>query len=227
MDGEVNYESMVELSALVRSQAAELESLRHEVHDLRAEVVSAAPELPASASHATQLSRSNMLKTIGVVAAGAVAVTALGTGTAAAADGQSLILGHSAANGKPNKAKLATEILFQGKVTAGIGFLVNDTKFSPAGTPWPAAVGAWAGSHFPHGLYAYTDAKTSKTIPPTALAAFSLYGYGGYFSGPKAQISLEPQKGLHPGAGKAGDLFVDSNHDLWFCKGGTDWYHIV
>lgn len=48
----------------------------------------------------------------------------------------------------------------------------------------------------------------------SSLALVILHGYGGYFSGPVAQISLEPQAGEHPGTGKAGDLFVDSSFNL-------------
>jgi hypothetical protein len=31
----------------------------------------------------------------------------------------------------------------------------------------------------------------------------------------------------HPGAGLAGDLFVDSHHHLWFCHGGTTWTRLT
>jgi hypothetical protein len=169
-----------------------------------------------------------MIRTVAAGAAGVVGVASLNLGTAAASDGKPLILGASSATKNPNKATRATELTYAGKSMTGIIFLVNDTKFPPAAAAWPAAVGAWGGSHVAHGLFGYTDSKKAGGgLPPTAVAAFSLYGYGGYFSGKTAQISLKPQPTQHPGTGKAGDMFVDSNNDLWFCKGGTDWYHVV
>lgn len=219
------------LREIVQEQAQELRRLRDEVQQLSHNSYGARPAHPDQeglGAEPAKVSRSGMLKTIGAAAVGAIGVAALGTGQAAASDGQPLLLGHSSATHKPNTAKMATELVYSGPPTVGVAFLVNDTKFPPAEAAWPAALGAWAGNRLPHGLFAYTSSqKLGLAIPPTAVAAFSLNGYGGYFSGPLAQISLEPQKGFHPGMGKAGDLFVDSNHDLWFCKGGTEWYHVV
>ena len=42
------------------------------------------------------------------------------------------------------------------------------------------------------------------------------------FVGKKAQVNLQPSAAAtHPASGQAGDLFVDKNHRLWFCKGAT------
>jgi hypothetical protein len=53
-------------------------------------------------------------------------------------------------------------------------------------------------------------------------------GRGGLFSGNQAQIRLQPgTRGSHPQTGEAGDLYVDSGHRLWFCKGGTTWKQLA
>jgi hypothetical protein len=41
--------------------------------------------------------------------------------------------------------------------------------------------------------------------------------------GGAAQLQLVPAAGPHPTSGQAGDLFLDSNKDLWLCKGGSTW----
>ncbi len=53
-------------------------------------------------------------------------------------------------------------------------------------------------------------------------------GRGGLFYGLKAQVRLQPTASAsHPHSGQAGDLYVDHNHRLWFCKGGTNWKQIA
>jgi hypothetical protein len=53
-------------------------------------------------------------------------------------------------------------------------------------------------------------------------------GRGGRFKGRKAQIRLDPSAAAtHPASGAAGDLFVDSSHRLWFCKGGATWKQLA
>jgi hypothetical protein len=55
-----------------------------------------------------------------------------------------------------------------------------------------------------------------------------LGGRGGLFSGNQAQIRLKPgSRGSHPHTGEAGDVYVDSRHRLWFCKGGTRWTQLA
>jgi hypothetical protein len=51
----------------------------------------------------------------------------------------------------------------------------------------------------------------------------SAAGRGAMLSGGAAAVNLVPAAGLHPSSGLAGDLFVDSNKDLWLCKGTTTW----
>jgi len=50
---------------------------------------------------------------------------------------------------------------------------------------------------------------------------------GGVFSGAAAAIQLTPSAGSHPASGSKGDLFVDHNTHLWFCRGGTTWVKLA
>lgn len=50
---------------------------------------------------------------------------------------------------------------------------------------------------------------------------------GGVFTGTSANIQLTAHKGLHPKFGFVGDLFVDKNHHLWFCRGGRTWVRLA
>jgi hypothetical protein len=50
---------------------------------------------------------------------------------------------------------------------------------------------------------------------------------GGVFFGSAAAIQLTPHAGAHPTSGSKGDLFVDHNAHLWFCRGGTDWVKLA
>jgi hypothetical protein len=53
-------------------------------------------------------------------------------------------------------------------------------------------------------------------------------GRGGIFKGGAAQLRLAPSTATsHPSSGHKGDLFVDSNGRLWFCKGGTTWKQLA
>jgi hypothetical protein len=50
---------------------------------------------------------------------------------------------------------------------------------------------------------------------------------GGVFTGRDSQVRLTPSTGFHPRSGSAGDLFVDKDHHLWFCKGSTTWVKLA
>lgn len=50
---------------------------------------------------------------------------------------------------------------------------------------------------------------------------------GGVFTGTAANVQLTAHKGLHPKFGFVGDLFVDKNHHLWFCRGGKTWVRLA
>lgn len=53
-------------------------------------------------------------------------------------------------------------------------------------------------------------------------------GRGGVFQGKTAKLRLVPStEASHPSSGSIGDLFLDKNKRLWFCKGGTSWKQIA
>jgi hypothetical protein len=53
-------------------------------------------------------------------------------------------------------------------------------------------------------------------------------GRGGEFRGQRAQLRLRPSsQATHPKIGAKGDLSVDKNGRLWFCRGGTNWVRVA
>jgi hypothetical protein len=53
-------------------------------------------------------------------------------------------------------------------------------------------------------------------------------GRGGVFKGGAAQLKLVASSSAsHPATGQLGDLFLDKNKRLWFCKGGTTWKQLA
>jgi hypothetical protein len=52
-------------------------------------------------------------------------------------------------------------------------------------------------------------------------------GRGGVFSGSAAQLRLLPASSARPDSGQLGDLFLDAEGSLWFCKGGEDWKQLA
>jgi hypothetical protein len=72
------------------------------------------------------------------------------------------------------------------------------------------------------------NGTTSGTGPAVQGVCSNASGRGGFFQGGDAgaAIRLRPATGSHPSSGLAGDLFVDSSNQLWFCKGGTLWKQV-
>ena len=71
-----------------------------------------------------------------------------------------------------------------------------------------------------------TSAIVSKALGPKAagIEATSDQAEGGRFKGKTAQIRLIPSsEATHPAWGVPGQLFVDKNNRLWFCKGSLVW----
>jgi hypothetical protein len=53
-------------------------------------------------------------------------------------------------------------------------------------------------------------------------------GRGGVLGGKLAQLRLVASTATtHPSSGQLGDLFLDKNKRLWFCKGGTTWKQLA
>jgi len=76
-----------------------------------------------------------------------------------------------------------------------------------------------------------TGTSTSNTgVSGTSVTGNGVVGKGkrgGVFSGTAAAIQLAPHAGSHPTTGNKGDLFVDHNTHLWFCRGGTSWVKLA
>ena len=74
------------------------------------------------------------------------------------------------------------------------------------------------------GVYGYA----SQDYASVGVRGTSTTGRGGLFKGKAAQLRLVPSSAAsHPASGQLGDLFLDSNKRLWFCKGGTTWTQIA
>jgi hypothetical protein len=51
---------------------------------------------------------------------------------------------------------------------------------------------------------------------------------GAVLTGDAAQVRLRPSEmSSHPTTGETGDLFVDAEGRLWFCRGGIDWSRVA
>lgn len=91
-------------------------------------------------------------------------------------------------------------------------------------------VGAWGGSDSGTGVVGDSDSGTG--VRGQSLGGYGLSGQGprggGEFSGLEAQVRLVPS-GLsrHPESGRAGELFVDRQNRLWFCRGGKRWFRLA
>jgi hypothetical protein len=60
------------------------------------------------------------------------------------------------------------------------------------------------------------------------VAASSTTGRGVVAAGTAAQIQLTPgSAGTHPASGAAGDIYVDSTAQPWFCQGGANWVSLI
>jgi len=67
-----------------------------------------------------------------------------------------------------------------------------------------------------------------KPLPNTGVYGIGVNGRGLVGQGDKAQLKLVPSAATsHPSSGQAGDLFVDTSHRLWFCRGGTSWHQLA
>ena len=71
-----------------------------------------------------------------------------------------------------------------------------------------------------------------RPFPNTGVYGSAPDGRGGQFSGGRAQLRLVPSTAAtHPEGGSLGDLFLDKNTRLWFCKGpgrfGASWVKLA
>jgi hypothetical protein len=107
----------------------------------------------------------------------------------------------------------------------GHGHGVQGLTDSPAG--W-ATLG-WARARGTAILGVSGSAFPASQVPPdTGVFGFAAQGRGGVFRGAKAQVRLVASSAAtHPTTGALGDLFLDKNKRLWFCKGGSTWKQIA
>ena len=194
-------------------------------------------------------SRRNMLRRGGVVAAGAVAgLTLLDQRRAQADDGFTFILGASNYATHPTALSAHTA----GQTTNPL-FHVNGGGLSGTSTTMVVdGPGALQGKALivngnTGGTGIITSAATgTKGTTGLAFAASGSNGAdavhassdkgvgvrasgrrGGIFAGKVAAIQLAPHAGTHPVHGAKGDLFVDHNAHLFFCRGGSNWVKLA
>jgi len=191
-----------------------------------------------------------MLRRGGVVAAGAVAgLTLLDQRRAQADDGSTFILGASGNNAthptvlSAHTAGQTTNPLFhvnggglsgtsttmivdgpgalQGKAlivngnTGGTGIITSAATGTKGTTGLAFAASGSNGADAVH-------ASSDKGVGVRASGK-----RGGIFAGKAAAIQLTPTSGTHPVHGSKGDLFVDHNAHLFFCRGGTNWVKLA
>jgi len=190
-----------------------------------------------------------MLRRGGVVAAGAVAgLTLLDQRRAQAADNGNFILGQS------NNANHVTSLSVTTAGTTVVPlFHVDGSGMSGTSTSMivdgPGALQGRAlvvnGNAGGAGIITSASNGTGGTVG-LALAASGGNGAdaihassdkgigvagsgkrGGVFAGAAAAIQLKPHSGTHPVKGSKGDLFVDHNAHLFFCRGGTNWVQLA
>jgi len=74
------------------------------------------------------------------------------------------------------------------------------------------------------------SSKSNAGVAGTSSTGAGVTGkgrHGGVFTGSQAAIQLTPNSGSHPHLGFKGDLFVDHNTHLWFCRGGSTWVRLA
>jgi hypothetical protein len=107
----------------------------------------------------------------------------------------------------------------------GTGIITSAAK-GPQGTTGLAL--AASGSNGADAIHAASDKGVGVSGSSTSGTGVKGSGKrGGVFSGSAAAIQLAPHAGSHPHSGSKGDLFVDHNTHLWFCRGGTNWVKLA
>jgi hypothetical protein len=79
------------------------------------------------------------------------------------------------------------------------------------------------------GVLGFSGPFLVEALPATGVYGIAAQGGGRAcpFSGPAAQIRLEPASTTHPASGAMGDLFADTSGRLWFRKGDTVWKQVA
>jgi len=115
--------------------------------------------------------------------------------------------------------------------TSGMGYgvqgqVTNPSNASAAVLGTTAGIGIGVFGQITNAASAAAAVRGSTVGTGSAVTGINTHassGRGGFFQGPSAALRLAPASGSHPSSGLAGDLFVDSSNNLWFCKGGSTW----
>jgi hypothetical protein len=108
-----------------------------------------------------------------------------------------------------------------GQSSAGTGVAVRGYAWDGTGASGTFGT-AILGSSGSHGF------PPPAPLPNTGVYGIGTNGRGGVFKGDKAQVRLVPSAAAtHPESGQLGDLFLDKNKRLWFCKGGSTWKQLA
>jgi hypothetical protein len=111
----------------------------------------------------------------------------------------------------------------------GGGWGVVGSTSSPSGSRVAAKVGV-AGINRGGGTGVLGYCGPATPFQPRNVGVYGVAptGRGGVFSGATAQLKLVPSTAAtHPTYGALGDLFLDTNTRLWFCKGGSTWVQLA
>jgi hypothetical protein len=109
--------------------------------------------------------------------------------------------------------------------SGGTGLITSASK-GPQGTTGLAL--AASGGNGADAIHASSDHGTAVSASSGSSAGVRASGKrGGVFTGSAAAIQLTPHAGAHPTKGQKGDLFVDHNTHLFFCRGGTNWVKLA
>jgi hypothetical protein len=160
-----------------------------------------------------------------------------GTGVYGSSYGQGVGKGRGVHGEAGQKTGFTIGVLGEASSPDGVGMLGNNyatsghaegvqgTSYSPKGwanTGWATKGGT--------GVVGVSGASFPYTTIPTGTGVFgkAAGGRGVVASGGKAQLRLVPSAATtHPTSGALGDLFLDKNKRLWFCKGGATWVKLA
>jgi hypothetical protein len=106
-------------------------------------------------------------------------------------------------------------VLAEGEGSSGVGVVATGATGLTATSTNPAGVGVIGHSPKGVGVRGFSESGTG-------VVGHSELGIGGYFSGTKAPIRLQPAEGgdaTPTGDHQVGELYVDGKANLYFCSG--------
>src|SRR5579884_2677116 len=224
-------------------------ALRQEVAAMRAELDNRPPPMPA------RLSRSTLLRGAGAIGVGAVATGVFGVGTAFAegvvgtgvldgvrgtTDTGSGVVGYAYKKGagvfgygNPGVQGIARDAAVPASLP-DVGVFGSGTDGSRLGKigvqglsdTSDGVLGTSSSGNGVHGTSHTTAGVFGEGL--IGVHGRSVHGRGGVFDGVTAAIRLIPSSSDRPpSTGATGDVFVDNQGRLWFCRGGSRWHLII